>query len=263
MARDPNDPNQNSIGRDESVAWREQQMREMEQRMRGMSSRDYGSGGGQFIEPIRLRDPVNPLLPEEMEILELATSEIFVSADPTIASVSETAVVSGASVDTPFQEYSPPRQQEDLLPDDFGRSLWPPGLGRAASSDVEARAILEEARRRFSSAAESVSTQRPAIQRASAASAQPAPPRQDGSGATFDGDVVPDYGDIGSTFYRDPAASQVGLVSAASDAADAMDNHNELVVELLRRVVMNYLRHEETLNKLMDMTDSDDEADEF
>lgn len=63
----------------------QRKLRELEEVMRGMSSRDFGNHRGKFIEPVRIREPVLPMNPEDQDILEAVASIFDVSANPLIA----------------------------------------------------------------------------------------------------------------------------------------------------------------------------------
>lgn len=156
--------------------------------------------------------------------------------------------------------------------------LWPPGLGRPAVSSEEREQVLREFVSRSGAFAGQAPLEPPAqgSRREQGPPASPSPrpsggsqpdtrppTPQVGAGAFVQGGSLPDFGDIGSTFYRDNTASQLTVLSQASDATDAIDNYTEMIVELLRRLTLNFLRHNELLNQLLDKADSDDETDEF
>lgn len=81
MADDSPRPEQpTSIEQDEAVAWRQEQFRRSKMAMRGLMSTDFGSGGGEFIEPVQSGQPIPQLYPEEQQLLAMATGTQFVSA---------------------------------------------------------------------------------------------------------------------------------------------------------------------------------------
>ena len=81
--------------------------------------------------------------------------------------------------------------------------------------------------------------------------------------AMGDAGMMPDYGSAGATAYRDPTASQLGVLREAEEATDAIDNTMELFVELLRRLTAGMIRSSERLDSLLDGLDAEDDWDEF
>jgi hypothetical protein len=326
------EPSAESDGRSEAerLAWGDHQLDLAKKALRGMLSRDFGEGRGEFVEPVRIPTPVNPEYPEEMELLELATSEIIVSPGEDIVSMDDipppigkleydlyddegeklakvvenvyelegfsrelpegatnvTEVIPGVDPSGRPGEYRNVRGDERSVPrfvpdqpresPQQGRGFGV-GAGRRGTTEQRSRAVQEavaEATRKFTE-----DSQRPQgrpgsptgpqtpLRPSTAASApeEPAqaPPRTSyGASPAADG-PLPEYGGFGSTFYRDPTGGQVDILQAASEAEDAVSNTDEMIIELLRRLTMNQIRHREQLMELLDRADAEDDADEF
>lgn len=102
-------PEQNtSIERDAEIAWRQEQFAKAKMAMRGMLSKDFGSGGGEFLEPVQSGQPVQQYYPDDMALLAMASSESFVSADPQIASIEQPPSIVPQSEGSPVQESDMP-----------------------------------------------------------------------------------------------------------------------------------------------------------
>lgn len=74
-----------SIEQDKLVAWREHQFRQAKMSMRGLQATDYGSGGGEFIEPVQSGQPIPQLYPDEQMLLAMGTGSQIVSGTPGLA----------------------------------------------------------------------------------------------------------------------------------------------------------------------------------
>lgn len=77
---DPNKPTWEQIAADA-----QRKLRDLEEVMRGMTGRDFGNHRGRFLEPVRLREPVLPMTPEDQDILEAVFTALNVSGNPAIA----------------------------------------------------------------------------------------------------------------------------------------------------------------------------------
>jgi len=210
--------------------------------------------------PFRSKETPTSFLADKTQGFVSAPTEI-VSPSPLVVQPTQEIPQASPARETPVEEVPPRASDEQNTPvassqsaPEIREAVWPPGAGIIPKNEEERKEILKAAEVRYKQRLE---------QSQSTRANPPSGERTRAQMPSSTGGTPLDSGRPGASFYTDPTADSVNLVSNVEQAADAVSNHMEVLLLLLSNLTATVVRHTDKLSELLDKTDADDDGDEY